>query len=1828
MRVIFDSITRLSLRFKWITVAITILLIGLGVFSYTQLNQELIPSIEFPQTFIFSQNGGASSDNMLHMYSIPLEDAGNDVDGVVNIETTSDKGLSFVILRNEFGLVQSSVVDDIREKVDSIPLPIRHLDPPSGMTAVDLIGQLDGNHIAWLYAYAESEEIGFAEQLDRDVWNSFSADALAGFPETVFANLETDLRDSLLEKRSDALTIASIDDPAPELPSGWSANDGRFKTVEDIAEMASNRSLAAVFNDFYEEDYLVGPLVYTDDLNAEAIEIFLDVENRCRAYRQENNLVDNGDVDDPCSFIAYLDAEVILAIEALADIPDGWLPDNYLSLLSNRDRNTLAQVRLIQILTGETIERPAVELPDAWRVEAPSLLTFSFSDLPVGLITISSDVLSDAELEQYVADVLVPTLKDIDDVAEVSVVGGESVPSFMLNPELEAVGLPPVAADDSELDETTSDTSDTDETPDNVEETSDAPAIGGNASTWQQAADGFGVEEFNTADDFFVTVSDPDGNELYGIEIINWMATYQFTTDLIAQSITADVLLWMGEEDATTWENISPDTLRILPIDVVSQLPEEAQSKLVCTLELNLPEGVTIPALSSEWQTILSTFRVEQLNNTSGMLGLNWQPFSGVIGGSAADLALIAKNACQTPSAFLNQFGAIPASQGLFNTLSADSLDYLAQVETDFYVNLGDTVINALSWQTVNQLSADVQARYNIPLGSSWQQLSALPEATQTEFSIQTVNDLIDEGDVAEQLSMMMDILHNQQYNPVGNFCGLANRGFCGFAILLMNDLSPDVFEALIANDNEFLEELISTQGGATGFTYISREAMNSSSVNTFIEALPDGDLKSVLVDIRDGNRPTAAEVLQSEQVEIVDDENAPELPQSWGAIGGFIGAKLEQADDIINTQYLPDYESGADFINSLATDPRGQGQGLVGDLTADIWLYLGENEPNFWVNLNASALRLIAEDVVPALPQEVQERITAGGEAFEPSDYVTRTDGSTSLVINVFKTNDANTVTTWHDIQEVLDDVPDNVKVFVPFEQASFIEESIEGVTREGTTGAVMAIIVILIFMNLSIRSTLVTSVSIPASVMTALFLMKFVPTNVYDILSPVLEDVGRDSTLGSILEVIVRLFPETYTLNIMTLSGLTVAIGRVVDDSIVVLENIYRNIQQGADQTEAILRGTREVSVAIFAATLTTMVVFLPLGLFGGVIGSFFLPFGLAVTYALAASYLVAITTIPVLAKFFITKESIPAEGQIPITSSMGGFEKALSQAKNIFISAIDRLSEIYGVAIRWVLNHRVITLAVAFASLFFGMWLFGQRPQTFLPSFGEPTIVISVNLPAETDDGQPITLAYTEAHVLQIEDFLSKQDSVNTVLTSVGGSLGSVDDPTAGINVIETQAEIQVGMPSQEALDEFLPDLRVEAERIFGDENVQVSGSAGDGFGGFALELSGDESVSLNDLAYYNNEVLAALSGVEGLVNVESTIAQTDGVPAIYFSADGGNDIDTDTLLSDLNAAIIATDDNTSELIFSIIDDAETDFTLMLTGNESITFDEITTYAETVLGILSENSALTNVESTLGLAGVSGDDVSYIRIDGIPAVRYTGELESADTLGVTELAIDRVDDAVKGFREKYGAQLNLTSELTVGQGFESEQQSDGVQQMFVSMGIATLIVYFLLALTFGHAIHPITILVSLPLSIVGAAIALTIADRAVGLSALIGMLMLIGIVVTNAVVLLDRVQQNRRENNMSTYDALVEAGTVRLRPILMTAISTTCGVLPLALGFAEGAIIAAELGTVVIGGLVSSTFLTLLVVPVVYSLFDTAIQWVLGLFGGGAAASPSAN
>ncbi|MBZ0290151.1 MAG: efflux RND transporter permease subunit, partial [Anaerolineae bacterium] len=259
--------------------------------------------------------------------------------------------------------------------------------------------------------------------------------------------------------------------------------------------------------------------------------------------------------------------------------------------------------------------------------------------------------------------------------------------------------------------------------------------------------------------------------------------------------------------------------------------------------------------------------------------------------------------------------------------------------------------------------------------------------------------------------------------------------------------------------------------------------------------------------------------------------------------------------------------------------------------------------------------------------------------------------------------------------------------------------------------------------------------------------------------------------------------------------------------------------------------------------------------------------------------------------------------------------------------------------------------------------------------------------------------------------------------------------------------------------------------------------------------------------------------------------------------------------------------------------------------------------------VLDTLNTIPGITNATSDLSLAGAGTADApaTFIRIDQQSAVSFGAELETENTLGVTQQAIDQIK-----------AIPDLPANIKVSQGFQSDLQTQGFQSLGIAMGIALVLVIIILVVTFGSVVHWFDIILSVVVAPVGAAILLTLTDRVLGISAMIGLLMLIGIVVTNAVVLIDRVQSNRYERGMSVYDALIEAGGRRLRPILMTAIATIFALLPLAIGLSKGAIIASELGTVVIGGLFSSTVLTLIVVPVMYSMLAPVHKWVMGLIG----------
>jgi HAE1 family hydrophobic/amphiphilic exporter-1 len=1000
---------------------------------------------------------------------------------------------------------------------------------------------------------------------------------------------------------------------------------------------------------------------------------------------------------------------------------------------------------------------------------------------------------------------------------------------------------------------------------------------------------------------------------------------------------------------------------------------------------------------------------------------------------TARDLNGNAKTAAEV----LNAIAATEAYGSLLRDLSPEVISYVRGKEATFTEKLSDPALTFLT--------------DSITTSGVWSQLFGQPGFQKA--AVASLSDLRKvKGSAAATLN---EIIINTPPE------------LSSFAIRLLYSLTPEAITLLGRQEATFANDLLPTT-----LRYLSAEAIKALPAG-LVDGVSDAAIKAELQGILSDptKAPGRAFVTTGNSDDL--DPNAPALPEGWITGLKRFGLNVTQADDLFKR---PFGLSPGQFINQAGTSNPAS----LATLPADVLLYLAARDAAFWDELTPETLGGLAPEVLAQLPPEVASR---AARSFTPERTITRSNGNASLTISVQKTESGNTVRVSDGVEEYFHDLqkerPD-LAISEIFGQAEFIKESISGVAREGGLGAIMAVIVILLFLNFSVRSTLVTAVSIPASIAIAFVLMRYVPPVVHDFL---MQPSVYNALPEGIRTFLLRLFPAAITLNIMTLSGLTVAVGRVVDDAIVVLENIYRQLQQSDEKTdhrEVVIQGTRDVSVAIFAATLTTVVVFLPIGLTGGVVGEFFMPFGLAVTYSLSASFVVAITIIPVLAYFFIRRNNIPEEKE-------GALEHA------------------YHGALEWALKNRAAVLGIGFATLLVGLYLFSTRPATFLPNFGEPQISVAVTMPAGTK------IAQTDVRVREFEAYvqtLVDQKLINRFQTTIGSGGGLQSFIGVGGGIAEGSASIALAPESKnlEELNKLTQEVRTKAEEVFGKRAVRVSRASisEQGFGGFALVMSGPE----DSLRAINARVKEELGKVPGLTNVTSTLDQVGGAAA------------------------------------------------------------------------------------------------YLRIGRTAAVSFSGELETQNTLGVTQLAIEQVRKMT-----------DIPADVTVGQGFQSAQQTEGFAQTFTSMGIAILIVYFVMVITFGSFVHPFTILFSLPLAIVGAALGLTLTNRVLGLSALIGLLMLIGIVVTNAIVMIDRVQSNRKERGMKLHDALVEGARTRLRPILMTAIATIFALLPLAVGLSEGAIIASELGTVVIGGLFSSTLLTLLIVPVIYSIMDGVQQRLSG-------------
>jgi HAE1 family hydrophobic/amphiphilic exporter-1 len=726
--------------------------------------------------------------------------------------------------------------------------------------------------------------------------------------------------------------------------------------------------------------------------------------------------------------------------------------------------------------------------------------------------------------------------------------------------------------------------------------------------------------------------------------------------------------------------------------------------------------------------------------------------------------------------------------------------------------------------------------------------------------------------------------------------------------------------------------------------------------------------------------------------------------------------------------------------------------------------------------------------------------------------------DGSPSVSLDIYMSQGSNTVDSATVAREKLDEVNEemaaagtDVTATTILDQSIFIEDSIDTLVREAVLGAVFAVLVILAFL-MSVRSTLVTAISIPLSMLVAFLLLWW----------------------------------QGISLNIMTLGGLAVAVGRVVDDSIVVLESIYRHVQKGEDTKTATLEGTKEVALAITASTLTTVAVFLPLALVGGLIGEIFQPFALTVTFSLLASLLVSLTIVPVLSSYFISRDKVR-----PVKTD-GTF-----------------LTRAYEPALKWALSKPVWTLLIALVLLVGSFGLVPFIGTSFIPSMGDKSAMITIDLPPGSS--QDATIEQASA----LEAVVRENSEVESVQIQVGGD-GLAAAFTGAAN---NRATMTVVFDEEVNLDVTLETLRTKLTAAAGaDASVMVENAASAGTGGSGVELviTGEDYALVSDVA---NQLTEQVKGVENVTNVTNDVvgAKPELLVTVDPQAAAANGTSTAQIaqtvgeaLNGVPAGTITIDQQplTAQIVITGASDAETLAQLPVAGGGSVTLADVAT-----------------VEEREGPTEIN-------RIGGDRSATVSGVITSQET-GTVIADVDKIV-----------ADFNVPDGVEIGAGGIAQDQGEAFTSMLYAILFAIAAVYIVMVASFGSLTTPFVILFSLPLAIIGVLLALFLSGKTLGLPAMIGLLMLVGIVVTNAIVLLEFVIE-LRHRGYELKDALIEGGKTRVRPILMTAIATILALTPLALSNEGGALIASDLAVVVIGGLLTSTLLTLFVVPVIYEL-----------------------
>jgi HAE1 family hydrophobic/amphiphilic exporter-1 len=928
-----------------------------------------------------------------------------------------------------------------------------------------------------------------------------------------------------------------------------------------------------------------------------------------------------------------------------------------------------------------------------------------------------------------------------------------------------------------------------------------------------------------------------------------------------------------------------------------------------------------------------------------------------------------------------------------------------------------------------------------------------------------------------------------------------------------------------------------------------SAEQKVSAALNSLQSSLPDGVEPQVVAGSLDDLPITAVSVTgdasTTELAQAVTDSVLPKLEKLDGVraatLAGAPGTRITVvpkdalADHGLQTSVITDTLRASGVLvpgGTVTQDGRsrsieiGTELGSVADIRAIPLAGVSQQQWNARIAPGAGG----ALDRPPRIGD-----VATVDEGHDPVTTVALVNGRPSLTISVTKLPDANTVQVSREVGDTLPGLRTALGAggrFTPvFDQAPFITQSIDSLLQEGGLGLIFAVVVILLFL-LSLRATLVTAISIPTSVLITL--------------------IGMQAA--------------QYSLNILTLGAITIAIGRVVDDSIVVTENIARHFREDfpgfansredrgrispEGRRKVVLDAVREVAGAVTASTATTVAVFLPIAFVGSTAGELFRPFALTVTIALASSLLVALTIVPVLSYWFLRPGRSRRESGKRLPPLQRGYRPILAGT----------------------LNHPWLTMLAALVVLVLTGLLVPGLQTNYLGSTGQNTLTVT----QQVADGTSLDAQTSDAR--DVDRTLRAIDGVSIVSASIGTSGNSARDAFTGGGA----SQITYSITTDESADQDALQQRIRTR--LGGAKGEFDVSSGQGFGtssDIEVDITAGNTGALDTAAA---RVLTKVRGLRSVAQATSNLSATEQYLAVRVDADKASEAGfTEASLAQYVAA----------------QTQPTDIGSITVGDDSIT---VYLQAQDPPTTLDRLRSL-EVPTATGKKRLSA--LATVALDTEPATVTSTDAERSATVTATPAgtntgaAIADVQRVVDGLRLPGGATA------TVG-GLASDQTS-AFSQLFLALLAAILIVYTIMVATFRSLRQPLLLLVSVPFAATGAILLQIASGIPLGVASVIGLIMLVGIVVTNAIVLIDLVRQYR-ERGESVRDAVLDGASRRLRPILMTALATIFALVPMAGGLTgHSGFISQPLAIVVIGGLVSSTVLTLIVLPTLYFLVE---------------------